>query len=252
MSTARTETVRVFALAASLFLPGAGILIAQTPVASTPSQGFDADVRPVLTETCQACHNSKLMSGRARYHAAARRRIARRPPRRLGAHRSQAACGRDAAEGRRETAGREGDVAPDVEREFDRIDRAQPVNPGRVTARRLNRQEYANTDARSARRGLPRGQTSSLPDDSGYGFDNIGDVLTVSPALMQKYLSRPSASRRARSAATRCRRPACSAPGPRPAARTTAPSSSKEIVECDAEYTCVSAVSGHRGATTRR
>src|SRR5262249_16897640 len=27
------------------------------------------------------------------------------------------------------------------------------------------------------------------PDDSGYGFDNIGDVLTVSPALMQKYLS---------------------------------------------------------------
>ena len=27
------------------------------------------------------------------------------------------------------------------------------------------------------------------PDDSGYGFDNIGDVLTVSPTLMQKYLA---------------------------------------------------------------
>jgi hypothetical protein len=26
-------------------------------------------------------------------------------------------------------------------------------------------------------------------DDSGYGFDNVGDVLTVSPMLMEKYLA---------------------------------------------------------------
>ena len=27
------------------------------------------------------------------------------------------------------------------------------------------------------------------PDDTGYGFDNIGDVLTVSPMLLEKYIS---------------------------------------------------------------
>jgi hypothetical protein len=27
------------------------------------------------------------------------------------------------------------------------------------------------------------------PDDTGYGFDNIGDVLTISPMLLEKYLA---------------------------------------------------------------
>ena len=26
------------------------------------------------------------------------------------------------------------------------------------------------------------------PDDTGYGFDNVGDVLTISPLLLEKYL----------------------------------------------------------------
>src|SRR5207244_5157329 len=63
---------------------------------------------------------------------------------------------------------------------------AQP-DPGRVTTRRLNRTEYRNTlrdligvdfDAEAA---LP-------PDDVGYGFDNIGDVLSISPMRMEKFL----------------------------------------------------------------
>ena len=75
-----------------------------------------------------------------------------------------------------------------VQGEFDRVDRAAKPDPGRVTARRLNRAEYANTIRDllgvhfSANDEFP-------PDDSGYGFDNIGDVLTVSPVLMQKYLA---------------------------------------------------------------
>jgi hypothetical protein len=60
-------------------------------------------------------------------------------------------------------------------------------DPGHVTARRLNRTEFNNTirdllyvDTRPAKE-FP-------PDDSGYGFDNIGDVLSLSPMLMEKYL----------------------------------------------------------------
>ena len=71
--------------------------------------------------------------------------------------------------------------------EFDRLDAAAPPNPGRVTARRLNRSEYSNTirDLLGVRFDA-RGQFPS--DDSGHGFDNIGDVLTISPILMEKYV----------------------------------------------------------------
>ena len=62
-----------------------------------------------------------------------------------------------------------------------------PVNPGRVTVRRLNRIEYTNTIRDLL--GVDFKATEAFPtDEVGYGFDNIGDVLTLSPVLMEKYL----------------------------------------------------------------
>jgi mono/diheme cytochrome c family protein len=70
-----------------------------------------------------------------------------------------------------------------LEKEFTRADAAMAPDPGRITARRLNRAEYTNTI-----RDLLA--IENFPtDDSGDGFDNIGDILTVSPVLMEKYLS---------------------------------------------------------------
>lgn len=64
-------------------------------------------------------------------------------------------------------------------------------DPGRVTARRLNRVEYNNTIRDLL--GVPMRPADEFPvDDSGYGFDNIGDVLSVSPMLMEKYMSAAS------------------------------------------------------------
>jgi hypothetical protein len=66
------------------------------------------------------------------------------------------------------------------------IDPANP-DPGRATLRRLNRVDYHNTirDLMD----VDYNTWDEFPaDDSGYGFDNIGDVLTVSPLLMEKYL----------------------------------------------------------------
>ncbi|MGN6384772.1 MAG: DUF1592 domain-containing protein [Verrucomicrobiota bacterium] len=60
-------------------------------------------------------------------------------------------------------------------------------DPGRVTIRRLNRVEYQNT-IRDLMGVEFRANDEFPPDDSGYGFDNIGDVLTVSPLLLEKYL----------------------------------------------------------------
>ncbi|MEP7309452.1 MAG: DUF1592 domain-containing protein [Acidobacteriota bacterium] len=74
-----------------------------------------------------------------------------------------------------------------LEGELDRASAAAP-NPGRPVLHRLNRAEYANAirdvlavdvDVASM---LP-------PDDAAYGFDNISDVLGVSPSLQERYLT---------------------------------------------------------------
>lgn len=66
------------------------------------------------------------------------------------------------------------------------IDPADP-DPGHVTLRRLNRAEYRNT-IRDLMGVDYDTEVNFPPDDSGYGFDNIGDTLSLSPLLMEKYI----------------------------------------------------------------
>jgi hypothetical protein len=74
-----------------------------------------------------------------------------------------------------------------IEAERDRLAEVKP-NPGRPTLHRLNRAEYAN--AIRDLLALEIDVSDLLPaDDIGYGFDNIGDVLNVSPLLLERYLS---------------------------------------------------------------
>ena len=61
-------------------------------------------------------------------------------------------------------------------------------NPGRATVHRLNRSEYANSVRDLL--GLEVDAAALLPpDDESYGFDNIADVLGVSPMLLERYMS---------------------------------------------------------------
>ena len=70
---------------------------------------------------------------------------------------------------------------------FAEYDRTAPPDPGRITMRRLNRREYANTVRDLLQ--IDFDPTENFPaDDVGHGFDNIGDVLTLSPLLMERYL----------------------------------------------------------------
>ncbi len=67
------------------------------------------------------------------------------------------------------------------------VDCRKPADPGRVTVRRLNRSEYNNSIRDLLN--IDFHPADSFPqDDVGYGFDNIGDVLTVPPLLIEKYL----------------------------------------------------------------
>ena len=74
-----------------------------------------------------------------------------------------------------------------IEAIFEHADRTAKPDPGRVTVRRLNKVEYKNTVRDLL--GVDFDPTENFPaDDVGHGFDNIGDVLTMSPLLMERYL----------------------------------------------------------------
>ncbi len=73
-----------------------------------------------------------------------------------------------------------------LETSLDRAAEADP-NPGRLAVQRLNRAEYANA-VRDLLALEVDSQTLLPADEAGYGFDNIGDVLTVSPGLLERYL----------------------------------------------------------------
>lgn len=72
----------------------------------------------------------------------------------------------------------------------DQLDRsaAEHVNPGRPTIHRLNRTEYSNAIRDLLALDIQPGAMLP-PDDTGYGFDNIGEVLSLAPVLIERYMS---------------------------------------------------------------
>jgi mono/diheme cytochrome c family protein len=165
---------------ASLISVCAGVLSAATP--------FDQAVQPVIGKACVMCHNDRLASGNlniSRYLAP-----------------DSIARDREGWERILQKV-RSGEMPPKgaprppqpqiealvhyVEGEFEKADRNVKPDPGRVTAHRLNRNEYSNT-IRDLLAVDFRAEKDFPTDDTGYGFDNIGDVLTISPILMEKYV----------------------------------------------------------------
>jgi hypothetical protein len=77
--------------------------------------------------------------------------------------------------------------AASIEGKLDAEAAARP-DPGRAPLRRLNRTEYAN--AIRDLLDLDVDVSALLPaDNTSYGFDNVADVLTMSPVLMERYLA---------------------------------------------------------------
>src|SRR5688572_16264335 len=180
--------------AAGAALTAVGVALAAVIALSTPERligqtdDFNATVRPVLTETCAQCHNGRLLSGGLNIETITtaeslvqQRDVWEKVLRRLRAG-DMPPAGAPRPPNERLDA-----VTAYIEGAFDRADASIPQDPGRVTARRLNRTEYTNTirDLLGVRF---RAEKYFPADDSGDGFDNIGDVLTVSPLLTERYL----------------------------------------------------------------
>lgn len=70
---------------------------------------------------------------------------------------------------------------------FAKAEAKQKPDPGHVTVRRLNRTEYNNTVRDLT--AVDFNAAENFPaDDIGHGFDNIGDVLSISPVHLERYL----------------------------------------------------------------
>lgn len=78
-------------------------------------------------------------------------------------------------------------VTASIEAELAKFDCSAEKHPGTVTIRRMNKAEYNNTVRDLV--GLDLKLADAFPsDDVGNGFDNMGDVLTIPPVLLEKYL----------------------------------------------------------------
>lgn len=78
-------------------------------------------------------------------------------------------------------------IAAFLRAELKALDCSEAIDPGRVTIRRLNKNEYNNTIQDLFNIDLT--PADAFPSDEvGYGFDNIADVLSIPPILMEKYL----------------------------------------------------------------
>jgi hypothetical protein len=168
------------ALIGAAVLAGGLLLAADAP-------SFEKTVEPVLNDTCAPCHNDQLASGGLDIAQFAK-------PGSIAEHREgwerilqKLRAGEMPPKGVPRPALIDA-LIPYVQSEFDKADRNIKPDPGRVTARRLNRSEYANT-VRDLLAVDFQAEKNFPTDDLGNGFDNIGDVLTVSPVLMEKYLA---------------------------------------------------------------
>src|SRR4051794_2584477 len=167
----------------------------KTPAAAAPaatagsSANFDASVKPILSQTCIPCHNDRMASGGL--NVAAFSNLASITEQREGWEKilQKIRSGEMPPKGIPRPSDAQIDAMMKfVHGEFEAADRNVKPDPGRVTARRLNRNEYSNT-IRDLLAVDFRAEKDFPSDDSGYGFDNIGDVLTISPVLMEKYIS---------------------------------------------------------------
>ena len=185
-----TESMRIGCGAAALLVAA----LSSAPHAATRGlqepEGAGADLLDAtLTRYCVTCHSDRLrtadlsLAGLDLSHVGEQAEVWEKVIAKLRT-RQMPPVGRPRPE--RETYDA---LAGWLESEIDRVALANP-NPGRTEAvHRLNRSEYAN-----AIRGLLALDVdvdALLPADDfdEYGFDNMADVLTVSPALMERYLS---------------------------------------------------------------
>ena len=150
---------------------------------------FDQKVLPMIERYCIDCHDSSTAKGDFDLEAflTPAAMLANRKPWEKALKQLKAGAMPPDGKKRPADAERESAIAW-LEQALIHVDPSQPVPTGRVTARRLNRTEYNHT-VRDLFGVSLKLADEFAEDDVGYGFDNIGDVLSISPLRLEQYLN---------------------------------------------------------------
>lgn len=149
---------------------------------------FDRDIQPLLGQYCYGCHGEtkrkadlSLQEYRTEAQAVSHRQVWEKVLRNVRTREMPPENKPQPTQAERDL------IAAWIEAKVFQCDCNHP-DPGRVTLRRLNRVEYNNTIRDLI--GVDFRPADDFPaDDSGYGFDNIGDALSMPPVLLERYLA---------------------------------------------------------------
>lgn len=151
-----------------------------------PPPTFKQDIQPLLDQHCYDCHGFGHKKGGITLDEFATASSLHDPTLWLRVLKNVRAGIMPPADEPRLSADEMAKLMTWIKREAFGLDPLHP-DPGRVTLRRLNRVEYRNTIRELLGVDYDT-QKEFPPDDTGQGFDNIGDVLTISPLLLERYL----------------------------------------------------------------
>ncbi len=147
---------------------------------------FHREIEPVLNKYCYDCHGGGIAKGGVTLDDFATEAALKDPKLWLRALKNIRSGIMPPADEDRLPTVESDKISAWIKQDIFELDPAAP-DPGRITVHRLNRTEYRNTIRDLM--GTDFDTKREFPaDDSGHGFDNIGDVLTVSPMLLEKYL----------------------------------------------------------------
>jgi hypothetical protein len=148
---------------------------------------FRQDIQPILVQYCYDCHGDGNHKGSVAFdELGSDQQMLDNSKLWFAALKNVRAGLMPPDDGPRPSAAEVDRLANWIKYEAFGLDPADP-DPGRVTVRRLNRVEYGNT-IRDLMGVEFNAEAAFPPDDSGRGFDNIADVLSISPLLLEKYL----------------------------------------------------------------
>ncbi|HEX2854542.1 MAG TPA: DUF1592 domain-containing protein [Opitutaceae bacterium] len=177
---------------AGAFVVGCGAVASgQTPARPQAAERFHREIEPLLTKYCYDCHGEGKRKGKVAFDEFTSDADLLSHPNLWSAALKNVRAGLmpppdDTEADARPTTEEIKRLEHWIKFEAFAIDPAKP-DPGRITLRRLNRVEYRNT-IRDLMGIDFNSEVEFPPDDTGHGFDNLGEVLTVSPLLLEKYL----------------------------------------------------------------
>jgi hypothetical protein len=176
-------------IALAMGLPGCLLLSASTEANSEPAsiKEYRNTILPMLEKHCYECHGDGYDKGKIAFDSLETHQQILEPTLWLKVLSNTRAGLMPAEDNPRLTPAEQARLERWIKRDVFQLDPQNP-DPGRVTVRRLNRVEYRNTVKDLL--GIDYNTEHEFPpDDTGFGFDNIGDALTTSPMLMEKYVA---------------------------------------------------------------